>query len=189
MNFVAGNRITLLETGAAYFPALLAAIAAAKHTVYLETYIFADDATGRAVAAALADAARRGVAVRVLVDGFGAREFPAGLGQKITAAGGEVEVYRPEVARLALRRNRLRRLHRKLAVIDGRIAFVGGINIIDDTDTPTLGPRFDYAVQVEGPLLAAICANTQRLWRLVGWARLKRRPPDATSGTCPTTEP
>lgn len=183
-DFVPGNRIELLETGAEYFPALHAAIGAAECEIHLETYIFAADATGRAVADALVAAARRGVAVRVLVDGFGAREFPSGVGRDIIAAGGEVEIYRPEVGRLRLRRHRLRRLHRKLVVVDGRIAFVGGINIIDDRDTPGLGPRFDYAVRVTGPLVARIHASMTRLWRLVGWARLRRRPPELPPSPC-----
>lgn len=183
-DFLAGNRIELLETGAAYFPALLAAIEAAECEIHLETYIFADDATGRAAVAALAGAARRGADVRVLVDGFGAREFPHGLGRTLVAAGVELEVYRPEAARLRLRRQRLRRLHRKLAVIDGRIAFVGGINLIDDADTPDLGPRFDYAVCITGPLVARIHASMTRLWRLVGWARLQRRPPPLAIPAC-----
>ncbi len=187
--FRPGNRVELLACGAEYFPALLAAIAAAECEVCLETYLFADDATGRAVAAALAAAARRGVAVRVLVDGFGARDFPAGLGRSIAAAGGEIEVYRPEAARLRLRRHRLRRLHRKLAVVDGRIAFVGGINVIDDIDTPGLGPRFDYAVRIEGPLVAQIRDSMARLWRLVGWARLRRRPPLPAIPTCARDAP
>jgi cardiolipin synthase len=183
--FLPGNRLALLETGAQYFPALLDAIAAARRSIQLETYIFADDATGRRVTAALADAARRGINVRVLVDGFGARDFAHGLGREIVAAGGAVEVYRPEAARLKLRRNRLRRLHRKLAVIDGRIAFAGGINLIDDEDTPGLGPRFDYAVRVEGPLVVPMCASMLHLWRLVGWARLRRRPPKPAPDACP----
>ncbi len=182
--FLPGNRIELLESGAQYFPALQAAIAAAQCEIRLETYIFAADATGRAIAAALAAAARRGVAVRVLVDGFGARGFAEGLGRELVAAGVELEVYRPEIAPLRLRRHRLRRLHRKLAVIDGRVAFVGGINIVDDEDTPGLGPRYDYAVRVTGPLVARIHADARRLWRLVGWARLRRRPPPAPITPC-----
>lgn len=175
--FFAGNRIELLEGGVQYFPALLAAIEAARCEILLETYIFADDPTGRRVAAALAAAASRGVAVRVLVDGFGARGFDRGLGRPIMAAGGDVEVYRPLRALIHLRRQRLRRLHRKLVVIDARRAFVGGINIQDDLDAPPLGARFDYAVAIEGPLVAQIRADMARLWRLVGWARLRRRPP------------
>lgn len=176
-DFLPGNRIALLETGAQYFPALLAEIGAAACEIHLETYIYADDPTGREVTAALVAAARRGVAVRVLVDGFGAREFPDGLGRQLANAGVEVQIYRAEFAPFKLRRHRLRRLHRKLAAIDGRVALVGGINIIDDNDTPHLGPRFDYAVRIEGPLVARVRASMAHLWRLVGWARLRRRPP------------
>ncbi|MRR50649.1 MAG: cardiolipin synthase ClsB [Rhodocyclaceae bacterium] len=179
--FLPGNRLTLLETGNDYFPALLAAINSARREIHLETYIFADDGTGRQVADALGAAAQRGVAVRVVVDGFGAREFPDGLGAGLRAQGVEVMVFRPELARLRFRRNRLRRLHRKLTVIDGRMAFVGGINIIDDWDmgdTPAqMPPRYDYAVRVEGPLLAPIHASALHLWRLLRWASLRRRPP------------
>lgn len=185
--FLPGNQIDLLETGAAFFPALEAAIAAARCEIHLETYIFATDTIGRRIVAALVAAAGRQVAVRVLVDGFGARGFSAGLGRQLLAAGVELEVYRPELAQLRLRRHRLRRLHRKLAVIDGRIAFVGGINIVDDADTPGLGPRFDYAVRVVGPLVARIHASVHHLWRLVGWARLQRRPALIPPTPCATT--
>jgi len=180
--FVAGNRVELLESGVQYFPRLIAAIEAAIAEVHLQTYIFENDTTGRAVSAALARAARRGVAVRVLVDGFGAREFPATLGAELVAAGVEVLVYRAEIARLRLRRHRLRRLHRKVAVIDGSVAFVGGINIIDDWDMGTtpkqIPPRYDYAVRIEGPLLASIHASTRHIWQTVRWARLRRRLPE-----------
>ncbi|MDO8958703.1 MAG: cardiolipin synthase ClsB [Rhodocyclaceae bacterium] len=175
--FLPGNRVLLLENGAQFFPALLAAIESATREIALETYIFADDATGRRIVAALAAAARRGVTVRVLVDGFGARDFQQGLGLELVASGAEVEVYRAEVARLKLRRHRLRRLHRKLAVIDGRSAFVGGINIIDDDDAILRGSRFDYAIEVSGPLVGVIHASMRHLWRLMGWAKLRRRPP------------
>jgi cardiolipin synthase len=183
-DFLSGNRIALLEAGAQYFPALLAAIEAAACEIHLETYIYADDPTGRQVTAALVAAARRGIAVRVLVDGFGAREFPEGLGRQLADAGVEVQIYRAELAPFKLRRHRLRRLHRKLVAIDGRVAFVGGINIIDDNDTPHLGPRFDYAVRIEGPLVAPIRAAMGHLWRLIGWARFRRRPPPPPLSPC-----
>ena len=177
-DFVAGNRLSLLKSGGEYFPALIAAIDAARHEVHLETYIFADDTTSRRVAAALGCAARRGVAVRVLVDGFGARDFATGLGLSLEADRVEVMTYRPEAGRYGFRRHRLRRLHRKLVTIDGRIAFVGGINVIDDFDDGrSAAARFDYAVQVEGPLVAHIHATMRHVWRLVRWARLGRRPP------------
>jgi len=192
VDFLPGNRVDLLETGREFFPALIDAIARARCEVCLETYIFAADPSGRAVTAALGAAARRGVDVRVLVDGFGASDFPGGLGLDLLAAGAKLRVYRPEVGRLRLRRHRLRRLHRKLAVIDGRIAFVGGINLIDDCnneDRPGLGPRFDYAVRVAGPLVARIHAHMLRLWRIVGWAQLRRRPPALAPGPCASDAP
>lgn len=174
--FLPGNRLTLLNSGAEYFPALLKAINEARHEVHLETYIFEDDVTGRAVAEALAFAAGRGVTVRVLVDGFGASRFAGRLQPGLLAAGVKVMVYRPDIARLLLRRHRLRRLHRKLAVVDGEIAFVGGINVIDDLNTPErMPPRYDYAVRIEGPLLTPIHEALRRLWELVSWARLNRR--------------
>ncbi len=177
-DFLPGNQIELLHSGTEYFPALIAAIDGAAREVHLETYIFEDDATGRIVAAALARAAHRGVAVRVLADGFGARDFLAGLGASLIRDGVEVMSYRPEAARVRFRRHRLRRLHRKLAVVDGSIAFAGGINIIDDMDAPgDSSPRFDYAVRIEGPLVARIHATMRHVWRLVRWARLGHRPP------------
>ena len=75
--------------------------------------------------------------------------------------------FRPQISPWTLRRERLRRLHCKLAVIDAGIAFVGGINIIDDMHTPRqIPPRFDYAVRVEGPLLADIYPVVTRQWTL-----------------------
>ena len=176
--FLEGNSLQLLHSGGEYFPALIAAIDAAAYEIHLETYIFADDRTGRLVAGAMAAAARRGVAVRVLVDGFGARDFATGLGVSLATAGVEVMTYRPEAGQTRIRRHRLRRLHRKLAVVDGRIAFAGGINVIDDFDDgESAAPRFDYAVRIEGPLAERVHATVRHVWRLVRWASLGRRPP------------
>ncbi len=174
--FLSGNLLTLLNSGAEYFPALIKAIDEARHEVHLESYIFEDDATGRAVAQAMSRAARRGVTVRVLVDGFGARDFADRLLPDLVAAGVQAMVYRPDIARFQLRRHRLRRLHRKLVAVDGKIAFVGGINVIDDLNTPhQIPPRYDYAVRIEGPLLTPIQQALHRLWEIVLWAKLKRR--------------
>ena len=174
--FLPGNRLTLLNSGAEFFPALLTAINQARHEVHLESYIFEDDRTGRDVAGALMAAARRGVSVRVLVDGFGAAAFPTTLLPALAEAGVMALIYRPERARFKLRRYRLRRLHRKLAVIDGEIGFVGGINIIDDLNTPDQSPgRYDYAVRVEGPVLLPIRQTMRRIWEVLVWVNFKRR--------------
>lgn len=173
---VSGNAVALLESGVRYFPALEASIDAAEREIYLQTYIFAADATGRRIVAALRRAARRGVVVRLMVDGFGGREFVRHLMDELRENGVEVLIYRRELRPLSLRRHRLRRLHAKLAVFDGREAYVGGINVIDDYErNGTPFPRYDYAVRVEGPVLEEIVASAHRLWRLVSWAGLRSR--------------
>jgi cardiolipin synthase len=176
MQYSGGNRLALLKNGVQYFPALAAAVEAARREVFLEAYIYADDETGSLVADLLARAAGRGVAVRLLLDGFGARDFPERWRAMLRAAGAEVRVFRPEAAALRLRRGRLRRMHRKLACVDAAVAFVGGINIIDDFDTPTeRRPRYDYAVRIEGPLAAQVRAAAARQWQQVAWAAVRRR--------------
>ena len=87
-----------------------------------------------------------------MIDAFGSKDLGDDFLLALRAAGVRVLKYRPEISPWTLRRERLRRLHRKIAVVDARIAFVGGINIIDDMHTPNqVPPRFDYAVRVEGP--------------------------------------
>jgi len=172
-DYVEGNRITLLRNGAQYFPALVAAIDAARLEVFVETYIFADDQTGSLVADALARAAARGAATHVLIDGFGAKDFAPRFRQMLADAGAEVLVFRPQVSVWPFwkQRSRLRRMHRKLASIDGAVAFVGGINIIDDHDGPhDAPPRYDYAVRIEGALAAQVRAEASKLWTRVAWA-------------------
>jgi cardiolipin synthase len=171
--FLPGNRITLLSNGDQYFPALIRAIDGARETVWFETYIFADDATGRLVAGALIRAAKRGVHVRALVDGWGAKFYlTVALEREMVDGGVDFQKYRPEVAPWQFRRHRLRRLHRKLCVVDGEVAFVGGINVIDDENTPRqTPPRVDFAVMVEGPLLPEIEQTMQRVWGIVQLVR------------------
>lgn len=173
--YVSGNRITLLKNGAEFFPALTEAIDRARGQVHLETYIYRDDDTGRSVAAALMRAAQRGVATHLLIDGFGAMPLPLALMQAMRDAGVQVQVYRPEISRWRLRRYRLRRLHRKLALVDSSIAFIGGINIVNDAESPGAPPQYDYAVAVEGPLVSEVFVAMRRLWNLVSWSRLRLR--------------
>ncbi len=173
---VSGNRLRLLQGGAEFFPALIAAIDTAQAEVHLETYIFNDDASASAVRDALIGAARRGVAVRLLIDGIGSREFPPAWREALDSAGVAVLVYRPLVGRWRSNPHSLRRLHRKLAVIDARIAFLGGMNVIDDFEPVRFQvPRLDFSVEVQGPLLAAIHHSARHLWRLVALTQLQAR--------------
>jgi cardiolipin synthase len=179
-DYLDGNRLTLLRNGEQYFPALVAAFDAARTEIFLETYIFADDETGSLVADALARAAARGVATHLLIDGFGARDFAPRFRDMLTRAGAELLVFRPQVSPWPFwkQRSRLRRMHRKLASIDGALGFVGGINVIDDFETPEpTSPQFDYAVRIEGPLAEQVRAAAARLWLRVSWATLGRRWP------------
>ena len=175
MRLFAGNRVALLHNGAEYFPELGKAIDNAASEIFLEAYIFENDDTGRRIANALKRAAQRGVAVHLLLDGFGSKSLPQDMIDDMTRAGIQVLLFRPEVLSFKFRRQRLRRMHRKLVIIDNRIAFVGGINIIDDMHTPKqVPPRFDYAVKIEGPLLRVVHAAARDLWARVTWTHLRR---------------
>ena len=175
--YASGNRLTLLRSGREYFPALEDAIREANREIFLEAYIYTEDETARRITDALLGAARRGVSVHVLVDGFGSRDLMSpDLGERLLFGGVKFLVYRPEVRAFRFSRQRLRRMHRKMAVMDARVGFVGGINIIDDMNTPgQMPPRYDFAVRVEGPLVADIQEQVERLWSLVAWVNLHRR--------------
>ena len=164
-----GNRVRLLSGGDELFPAMCDAIAKARHQVWLATYIFHDDEASRAVADALALAARRGVRVQVVVDGFGAKSTLPTLRGWLESAGVQLAVFRP-VDRWwrLLHPGQLRRLHQKLCVVDGAIAFVGGINIIDDRNDLNHGwtelPRLDFAVEVIGPVVESVEQTARAMW-------------------------
>ena len=98
MRFRDGNRIDLLRNGEQYFLLLEREIEAAAHEIYLETYIFEADATGNRIAQTLIRAARRGVAVHLLVDGYGSRLFARNLQQRLLEAGVQSLVFRPELS-------------------------------------------------------------------------------------------
>ncbi|PXW81604.1 cardiolipin synthase [Nitrosomonas sp. Nm84] len=175
-HFVENNQITLLHNGAEYFPELEAAIEKAQFEIHIETYIFEYDAIGSKISQALKRAAQRGVSVHLLLDGFGSQNLSQAEINAMLQTGMKVLIFRPEFIFSRPRRYRLRRMHRKLVIIDAQIAFIGGINIIDDQHNPEkLTPRFDYAVAVKGPLLVQIHQAVKHLWMVVAWVRLKKR--------------
>jgi cardiolipin synthase A/B len=168
-DYSGGNDITLLSGGDELFPAMCAAIAAARHDVWLATYIFHDDDAARSVVDALLAAARRGVRVRVVVDGFGSKASLPTLRRWFESGGVELAVFRPLDRWSAyLQPGQLRRLHHKLLAVDDEHAFVGGINLIDDRldlhhgRTPT--PRLDFAVGLRGPVVPNVAQTARALW-------------------------
>src|SRR5450432_648091 len=163
-----GHRVQLLKGGTAYFEALIAAIDGARAEVLLEAYIFEFEGASIAVAEALERAARRGVTVRVVIDGIGSNPMPAEWQARWASARVEWRVFNPARGWRVLLPARWRRLHRKLSVVDGTICFCGGINVLDDYYDPTYGklekPRFDFAVRVTGPLVVDAHETMTRLW-------------------------
>lgn len=174
MRFISGNDIKLLRSGVEYFPALEQAIQNATSEIYLQAYIYEYDISGIRIGNALIEAAQRGISVNVLLDGFGSQYLPKRYIQTLRDAGIKLMFYRPKISPWTLKKNRLRRLHCKVTVIDGSVAFVGGINIIDDNNSPhQIPPRIDYAVRIEGNLLPAITASVHKLWRRLEWMHLQ----------------
>ncbi len=170
------NELALLHRGAEFFPALVLAFEHAHAEIYLETYIFAIDQTGDRVKAALCRAAARGVAVHVLVDWVGTGHATAmSLGKELERSGVRFACFNPWF------RRGVARTHRKMVVIDRRLAFLGGLNINDDMisddgrQQSLPAPRWDFAVSVSGPMVEAIHAEVASLWARQQPQTLRRR--------------
>jgi len=151
------GQVTILGGGAEAFPRMLACIEAARATVHLEVYAFALDATGERFADALSAAARRGVRVRLVVDGVGSVLEGRSLEALLGSAGVQVRIYNPLTALLL---GRLARDHRKLLLVDDEVAFVGGINIGDAYGGGGGEPAWaDLAAELRGPACAWLGAS------------------------------
>lgn len=158
-----GNRIKLLENGEEFFPRVFGAIDRAQHSLLLETFILFDDDVGQALHAKLLAAAQRGVRIEMMVDGYGSPDLPDAFVHSLTAEGVRFVYYDPRPLVLGMRTNLFRRLHRKIVVADGEIAFVGGINYSAEHNI-SYGPQAkqDYAVEVKGPIVADINTYVQQ---------------------------
>lgn len=191
LSFVGQNDIRLLHCGEEYFPALIAAFDAARLEIHLETYLFSVDETADSIKAALIRAAQRGVIVNVSTDWLGTGHAESAILQRdFGAAGVEHRSFNPWF------RRGISRMHRKLCVVDRQLAFLGGLNIIDDLhaddDISNVlpAPRWDFGVQISGPLVATIHWEMAVHWARLGnislrtrWATFKeqrlRRPSEA----------
>ncbi len=173
IKYIADNHITLLRNGVEYFPALEEAIENAKIEIYLQTYIFVPDKTGLRIGKVLMRASLRGVKVNLLLDGFGCKDLSKVYIRELENSGVHILFFRPKISPWSLRINRLRRMHCKMLVADNTLGFLGGINIIDDYNTPShIPPRVDYAVKVEGPLISNMKISMELLWYKVNRAYL-----------------
>lgn len=163
-----GHQVQLLQGGQAFFAALVRAIDRSAHEIRMETYIFNVAASGAQVAAALERAGQRGVAVYLVIDGVGTPSIPPEWVTRFAAAGVKWCIFSPLGRLGVLIPSRWRRLHRKLCVVDGTVAFCGGINVLDDFYDPNHGvletPRLDFAVRVTGPLVQAVHEATAQFW-------------------------
>ena len=191
-----GNRATLLEDGPATHAAMLAAINGARHHVHMETYIFEDDEVGQRFAEALKRKARAGVKVRLVYDAVGSLGTPKEFFQALADSGIEVYEFNPPgpAAVLTLGMSLNRRNHRKVTLVDGRIVFVGGVNIsavysygaarrAEGKKADEL-PWRDTHVGIEGPVVA----DFQRSF-LKMWSQLEKKPPLADKAYFPELAP
>ena len=168
-----------LKTGDEAFSALIAAIEGARNSVSLETYIFADGNPGEAVRDALIRASRRGVSVRVMIDGLGSSSLDEGFFDPVRAPGGEVRIFNP----LTLRRLPVRN-HRKLLVVDQTLAITGGFNVAPEYlgDGIRAGWR-DIGIRLTGPVVETLADTFEAMWeraeqRQPRFVRLRRRRPE-----------
>ncbi|WPG37758.1 cardiolipin synthase ClsB [Variovorax sp. EBFNA2] len=183
-HWTGGNRIELLENGEEFFPRVFEAVRQAQREVIIETFILFEDKVGLALHAAMRAAALRGVKVDLMIDGFGSPDLSREYLESLATAGVKVRVFDPGQRFLGQRLNVFRRMHRKIVVVDGVRAFVGGINYSAD-HLLDFGPKAkqDYAVELAGPIVAEIHQFVLRAIALggkgAGWfrRRLKQAPP------------
>jgi cardiolipin synthase len=168
-----GNEVKLLVNGGAAYSSMLEAIEEAEDTINLETYIFASDATGRRFAAAISERAREGLEVNLLLDSLGSAGLDAEIEEQLTRAGVRLAWYRP-LAPWRQGWGWWRRDHKKILVVDGRVGFVGGMNIGDDYADPSAGGRGwrDTQARLRGPVVRQLQLAFMHTWRKAGGIEL-----------------
>ncbi len=182
---VHGNRVDTLVNGREIFPAMLAAIKSARKTVTFETYIYWSGRIGKEFADALADRARSGVRVHVLVDWVGSSRMDSKYLDTMKKAGVEIEKYHPPRWYTLHKLNN--RTHRKLLIVDGRVGFTGGVGIADEWDGNAEDPAHwrDTHFRLEGPAVAQMQAAFVDNWLKVTGNVLDGRdyfPPETVVG-------
>ena len=194
----AGNRVTLLQNGPATYEAMFTAIAAARDHIHLETYILDDDEVGRRFADALIAKQQQGVQVNLIRDSVGTLRTPAAFFERLTASGIRVLEFNPMNPLTSRRTWELnQRDHRKLLIVDGRSAILGGINISSVYSSGSSGSAKgaaasggiaawrDTDLQLEGPVVAELQKLFLAAWRSQKGAPLAEKhwfPPPERAG-------
>jgi cardiolipin synthase len=168
-----GNKVTLFHGGGPFFESLFADVAAAKKTIHIEIYIFEYDAIGRRFLDALTAKAKEGVSVRLVYDAVGTRGLWWWRLSEFRKAGGKAVAFLP--VNILRRRFRVNlRNHRKIIVIDGRIAYTGGMNIGDEyVSKGKLGHWRDTMAKLEGPAVASLQATFAEDWHFASGETLQ----------------
>jgi cardiolipin synthase A/B len=164
-----GNEITLLRAGEETFPAMLAAIAAARRTICFEVYIYESGIMGARFAEALIERARAGVVVRLVFDAIGSLALSGTLIEQMRAGGVQIHEYHPVVP-WRRRWNVFRRDHRKILVVDDEVGFTGGLNVTDDNASVGQGGKgwHDLHCCVRGPIVLDLARLFRRTWLHTG---------------------
>lgn len=159
-----GDRYDVLRNGDEIFPAMLDAVRQAKQRISFESFIYADGEIARTFTSAFADAARRGVAVRIVLDAFGSSELPDEYEQQLRNAGVRVVWFNP-LSPLTIEEANYR-THRKVMVVDGHRAFTGGVGLADHWkgDARTRDEWRDTQFRVSGPVTRALEASFYENW-------------------------
>ncbi|TBO34227.1 cardiolipin synthase ClsB [Aquabacterium lacunae] len=190
--YTGGHAVELLKGGQTLFPAMVKAIDAARHEVWMAMYLVSPVGQPALVLKALRRAAQRGVQVRLVIDGVGCADTDPETWRDLSADGVQLVMYRPVRGwwSLLTEPRDWRRMHLKLCAIDDRVGFVGGINLIDDLHDLVHGwsqqPRLDYALGVQGPVVLPIQHTIRAFWMraqfghdwrddLLSWVRQPQR--------------
>ncbi len=183
--FVEGNRLTVLQNGVEIFPAMLDAINKAQHSIDFETYIYWKGDIAVRFAQALAEKAREGKTVRVLLDSFGAKKISDALIDRMQEAGVDVRWFRPLSHWRIWRHDK--RTHRKILVVDNYLGFTGGVGIAEEWtgNARNKDEWRDTHLRIEGPAVPGLNAAFLENWNESGdwtWEGSRERPSSRTDG-------
>jgi cardiolipin synthase len=171
------NKVRWIQSGSAYFDELCELIASSEYEIHIQTYIFSSDHTGLKVAEALMDAAKRGVKVFLLIDAYGSKQLSETMEEQMAQTG--IRIFRYGRLYSQGRFHISRRLHRKIIVIDGKTAIIGGMNISDHyNDIRGEKAWLDFAVIIEGDIPRKLRHICKARWKGYSFPKLNDNDPE-----------